>query len=989
MPSKKKPVVKPGKTKKKKLTAHVDSRQSGDPIVASDASAGELEALRESEERFRLFQGILQSSSDGILAVNRENEVLFANQRFVEMWRIPKKIMAKKDDTLLLQYVLDQLTDPQGFLNKVQELYNSAEESKDTLKFKDGRVFDRRSRPLLQGMELRGRVWSFRDITEQKQVEEALAGERYLLRTVIDFSPYEIFMKDLECRYTLVNANQAKVLGLATPAEALGKTAFDFFPQELAALFHEDDLSIIQTGQPMFDAERPRKGRKGEEQWRLVSKVPFRDTNGNVTGVVGIGRDITENKRAEKALRESEERYRSLFERMMDGVYRSTHKGRFVDVNPAMVKMFGYSSKEEMLKVDIKKELYFAAEERGSHILDTGQEEMDVYRMRRKDGSEIWVEDHGFYIHDQQGNVLYHEGMLRDITDRKQIEDTLSASEAKLRALFASMHDVVLVIDREGIYRDIAPTNPGLLVRPPEELFGKNLSDVFPAQEAEFFCGVVQQVLETKQNTQIEYELVINGQALWFQTTISPLDADSTLWVAHDITERKRVEEALHQAEEKYRTIFENAVEGIFQSTPQGRFITVNPAFARMLGYESPEELISIVTDIASQIYMEAPGRAEFMQVMAEHGRVSAFEFQMRRKDGSGLWVSESAHAVRDDEGRILYYEGIAENITERKQVEESLTASEAELSALFAGMSEVIIIFDVDGHYVKIAPTNPTNLYRPAEEMLGKTLNEILPKEQADYILAKIRESIQSGQIVAGEYSLQSEGKEVWRSARFSPLSETTVIMVAHDITERRQAEEELRLAKYGLETANLELQQSLEREKLLASTDGLTGICNHRHLFELAAREFKAAVRYRRPLAFLMFDMDDFKQVNDTLGHTAGDQLLVRVAQAAVAQVRVIDVVARYGGDEFIILLPDASALQALPVAERIRANIAALHVGTDKTPFTITLSIGIAEMQHEPLDESVDRIIQRADQALYQAKESGRNRTVIFGQDETSAN
>src|SRR3970040_1997761 len=167
------------------------------------------------------------------------------------------------------------------------------------------------------------------------------------------------------------------------------------------------------------------------------------------------------------------------------------------------------------------------------------------------------------------------------------------------------MHDVVLVIDREGVYRKIAPTNPGLLVKPPGELLGQNLNDVFPLKEAELFRRVIKQVLDTKQSTQIEYELVINGQTMWFQTTISPLDADSTLWVAHDITERKRVEEELHQAEEKYRSIFENSMEGIFQSTPQGRFITVNPAFARMLGYESPEELIATVTDIASQIYME------------------------------------------------------------------------------------------------------------------------------------------------------------------------------------------------------------------------------------------------------------------------------------------------------------------------------------------------------------------------------------------------
>ena len=133
---------------------------------------------------------------------------------------------------------------------------------------------------------------------------------------------------------------------------------------------------------------------------------------------------LTRRKHGEKPLRESE----VLFDRMLDGVYRSTHEGRFVDVNPAFVKMFGYSSKQEMLDIkDIKKELYFAPEERGSHLLDTGQEEVEAYRMMRKDGSEIWVEDHGHYVHDKQGNIIYHEGILRDITERKQFEKRLLA----------------------------------------------------------------------------------------------------------------------------------------------------------------------------------------------------------------------------------------------------------------------------------------------------------------------------------------------------------------------------------------------------------------------------------------------------------------------------------------------------------------------------------------------------------------------------------
>ena len=149
-----------------------------------------------------------------------------------------------------------------------------------------------------------------------------------------------------------------------------------------------------------------------------------------------IDRYSSERKRAEKKLRESEERFRSLFDRMLDGVYLSTHEGRFVDVNPAFVKMFGYPSRQEMLKIaDIKKELYFSPEERGSHLLDTGQEEVEAYPMRRKDGSEIWVEDHGRYVHDEQGNIVYHEGILRDVTERKRLEEELKRYSEHLQEL--------------------------------------------------------------------------------------------------------------------------------------------------------------------------------------------------------------------------------------------------------------------------------------------------------------------------------------------------------------------------------------------------------------------------------------------------------------------------------------------------------------------------------------------------------------------------
>ena len=162
--------------------------------------------------------------------------------------------------------------------------------------------------------------------------------------------------------------------------------------------------------------------------------------------------ELTERRHVEDALRESEERYRSLFDSMMDGIYRSTTAGKFVDINTAMVKMFGYASRDEMLEVDIKKELYFTLEERGSHILDTGREETEVYRMRRKDGAEIWVEDQGSYEHNEQGRIIYHVGMLRDVTERVRAEEAWNRQTEKLRLIYEASRQLNASFESQHIY---------------------------------------------------------------------------------------------------------------------------------------------------------------------------------------------------------------------------------------------------------------------------------------------------------------------------------------------------------------------------------------------------------------------------------------------------------------------------------------------------------------------------------------------------------
>ncbi|MGE5658265.1 MAG: EAL domain-containing protein [Actinomycetota bacterium] len=260
-----------------------------------------------------------------------------------------------------------------------------------------------------------------------------------------------------------------------------------------------------------------------------------------------------------------------------------------------------------------------------------------------------------------------------DITQRQTAEAQLRASEAELRALFAAMTDVILVRDRTGRCLKIAPTNSALLYKPASEQLNATLHEIFDRETADTFLSYIHQALDTRKTVQCEYSLPIGGVQRWFSASISPMLEDSVVWVARDVTKYKHTEEALRQAEEKYRSIFENAVEGIFQTLPCGRYLNANPALARIYGYSSPAALMEKLSDIAHQLYVDPRRRDEFMSLMQEHDQVSNFESQVYRCDGQIIWISESARAVRDAKGELVYYEGIVEDITNRKQVEEQL----------------------------------------------------------------------------------------------------------------------------------------------------------------------------------------------------------------------------------------------------------------------------------------------------------------------------
>jgi|GEM_PF-6073139 len=252
-----------------------------------------LDALAESEAS---LSAILQSTADGILAVDRNGRVLYYNERFAEMWQIPPDVIATRDNAVMLRHIRDQLADPVGFMAKVDALSATTEEDFDTIYFKDGRVFDRVSRPLLEGTNHRGRVWSFSDVSDQIRTESALRESEGIFRQLMKNSPIYIFFKDENDRVLRLSDNFEHMLGIPVE-EALGRGMEELYPAAMARTMIEDDNRVLRTGSKIEIEE--------ELAGRFYTTIKFPIHIEGKRYLAGFTIDITDRTLMEKNLRAS------------------------------------------------------------------------------------------------------------------------------------------------------------------------------------------------------------------------------------------------------------------------------------------------------------------------------------------------------------------------------------------------------------------------------------------------------------------------------------------------------------------------------------------------------------------------------------------------------------------------------------------------------------------------------------------------------------
>ena len=448
-------------------------------------------------------------------------------------------------------------------------------------------------------------------------------------------------------------------------------------------------------------------------------------------------------------IKQAEEKYKSIFENCTEGIYQITPEGRFMDANPAAAHLFGYGSPEELISsvTDVSSQVYVNPEDRNKVIQlikKYGFAKNIEMRYRRKDGSIIWGLLNSRLVRDGQGNILYIEGTLQDITERKRTGDELRESEQMFRDLTEkSLVGIYLIQD--GLFRYVNSRFAEILGYEAHELIEtiNHVETLLPEDRA-----AVVEKLRKRESGEISsihhmFRVVTkkgeirNVEVYGSRTTYRGRPA--VIGTMLDITERSRAEELLKQAEEMYRGIFENAIEGIFQTSPSHELMTVNESLIKIFGYDTAAEFIADLAGRKSGFFVRPDEHDKMFTKIQEEGYLRGFEAEQYRKDGRRIWISFNLTPIKGIDGSILRHVGTVVDITERKESDERLRRSEAGLRALIGSMNDVIALVDKQGRYTTINVENPDMLGTPITGPFEKQLSEIIPAAEVHRFLAAV----------------------------------------------------------------------------------------------------------------------------------------------------------------------------------------------------------------------------------------------------------
>ena len=590
------------------------------------------------------------------------------------------------------------------------------------------------------------------------------------------------------------------------------------------------------------------------------------------------------------------------------------------------------------------------------------------FRVLFADGTLCWLTGNATAEREADGSILWH-GFVTDVTERKHVEREILATRNQLQATIEAIPDFLFELDIDGHYYDYHSLT--LQETAAHANAQQTIFDVLPPEAANICLAAMHEAAQQGKSVGRQFKLEGTGATCWFELSVAlraGLNPQALRFVvlSRDITERKMMEDALKASEAQFRAIIDMSPVPMALNDAEQRINFVNSAFVETFGYQLAD--IPTVAAWAEKAY-PAPAyrdwvlnscKTRLQQAKHHHKAFTPLEVTVQCQDGSLKTILASATALSHS-GENLYLK-ILYDITERKQAE-----TESRIAAIAFESQEAMVITDANSIILRVNAAFSQTTGYSAQEAIGQPMNLLQSGRHDEAFYQAMWDSIQTQGSWQGEIWDRRKNGEIYPKW----LTITAVVgddgKVSHyvgthtDITTRKATEEYInRLAFY----------------------DQLTQLPNRRLLQERLKHGIEFSRRTGSQMAVLMLDLDRFKHVNDTLGHTAGDKLLRQVAGRLKACLREIDTVARLGGDEFVILMEDISHYKNVArVAEAIIYSISQPFILNKHNAVHIGVSIGIAICPSH--GDEVDTLMDNADTALYYAKDQGRGCFAYFSE------
>jgi diguanylate cyclase (GGDEF)-like protein/PAS domain S-box-containing protein len=749
-------------------------------------------------------------------------------------------------------------------------------------------------------------------------------------------------------------------------------------------------------------------------------------TKGNAVFVISL-RDVTDRIRSESALRENEGRYRALVENAPEAIIVfDVDSNRFTDANDNACSLFNLS-RARLLKIGPEaispKTQPDGTPSFGVHrgyIDRVFQGEHPTFEWMHKDstGRHIPCEVRFSQLPSDEKRLI--RVSITDISDRKREESLVYAQNKVLEMIAAStpfdrtLRAICRFVEKLGgdfkaaiMLLDTKSQTLSVEQAPSLSDKFKLCLDFIKVHPDSVACGSAAFQGQDRITTSIEKDASWEGKrkvaaqsgiaAVWsflifgsggrvlgtldvYQgesraPTTDELDKLSGMVrLAGIAIKRQHDEELLRSSEARYRGLFENVIDGVYIASREGDIIAANPALVEMLGYDNAEDMKS--AGKTTVLYVNPIDRERVFARLEAEGVVKNFEYRLRRKDGSQIVVLENSRAIIDDDGQVVAHEGTITDITDRKRAETRIFEEKERAQVTLQSIGDGVITTDADGNVDYINPVAQDLTGWDMRSARGTTVTDIMMivnQHTRATVENPVIRCLKEGRVITlaeNSVLITKQGDEVPIQDSAAPIRDRIgniigSVMVFHDVSK------ETRLFR----------QLSYQ-----ASHDTLTGLINRRE-FEnclISALE-KTRVSAEETHALLYVDLDQFKVVNDTFGHTAGDALLRQLSEQIQSKIRSTDMLARLGGDEFGILLERCSEERAIEVAEDIRGSIEGYRFEWKDSFTTVRCSIGVVIITSENAD--VAGVMSSADVACYSAKDMGRNQVHLYKDSDAS--